>query len=366
MTSSADIADTEPLITFGIIVLNGEPFIRYCLRQLYPHAHEIIVVEGGSRKAASFAPDGHSTDGTLEVLNAFKRDEDPEDKVTVVAREGFWSEKDEQSQAYANIATGNWLWQVDVDEFYTHEDLEKVKRYLRENPDITAVSFRQRPFFGGLGYWFDSYNLRAENTSEYHRLFRWGAGYQYTTHRPPTVVDDKGIDVRRKRWLSARDTERMGVVLYHYSLLLPKQVRDKCAYYNDPGDDPTHAHAPEIVRWANDCYFRLGHPFRVHNVYSTISWLRRHYGPTPEQIQAMWVDIEAGRVAADIRRNEDIEALLARPGYRLAGHILTLWSALFRLPGFRFIARAVSALRRRSVALVNSRAGSSRGSNHSR
>ncbi len=36
-----------PKVTFGIIVLNGEPFTRYCLRSLYPFAHEIIVVEGG-------------------------------------------------------------------------------------------------------------------------------------------------------------------------------------------------------------------------------------------------------------------------------------------------------------------------------
>ena len=66
------MADRAPLITFGIIVLNGEPFTRYCLRQLYPHAHQIVVVEGGSRKAASFARDGHSTDGTLEIIEELK------------------------------------------------------------------------------------------------------------------------------------------------------------------------------------------------------------------------------------------------------------------------------------------------------
>ncbi|MCK6370544.1 MAG: glycosyltransferase [Gammaproteobacteria bacterium] len=347
MISSADLPGAAPRISFGIIVLNGEPFLRYCLRQLYPHAHEILVVEGGSRKAASFAPDGHSTDGTLETLAAFKRDEDPEGKLKVITREGFWSEKDEQSQAYAQAATGDWLWQVDVDEFYTHADLEKVKAFLHDNPDVTAVSFRQIPFFGSPRYAFDSYNLRAENTSQYHRLFRWAPGYAYATHRPPTVVDEHGTDLRRKRWVSARETERMGVYLYHYSLLLPKQVRDKCAYYNDPGDDPTKAHAPEIVRWAHECYFRLGHPFRVHNVYSTVSWLRRHGGTTPEQVTAMWSDIAAGRVAVDTRRTDDIEALLARPGYRLAGRLLTLWSNLFRLPGFRFVSRALFWLMRR-------------------
>src|SRR3546814_12365174 len=31
-----------PRITFGMIVLNGEPFLRYNLRSLYPYAHQII------------------------------------------------------------------------------------------------------------------------------------------------------------------------------------------------------------------------------------------------------------------------------------------------------------------------------------
>ena len=146
------------------------------------------------------------------------------------------------------------------------------------------------------------------------------------THRPPTVFDDTGIDTRKGRWLTARDTERLGIYLYHYSLLLPKQIRDKCAYYNDPGDDPSLAHAPEIVRWAEHCYFTLGHPFRVHNVYTTISWLYRHGGATPEQIRAMWDDIQAGVIDAEIRSHADIEALLARPGYRLAGRALNLLS----------------------------------------
>jgi hypothetical protein len=36
----------SPRITFGMIVLNGEPFMRYNLQAIYPFAHQIIVVEG--------------------------------------------------------------------------------------------------------------------------------------------------------------------------------------------------------------------------------------------------------------------------------------------------------------------------------
>ena len=46
-------------------------------------------------------------------------------KITIITAEdegypdGFWpGEKLEQSQAYAKRATGNYLWQVDIDEFY--------------------------------------------------------------------------------------------------------------------------------------------------------------------------------------------------------------------------------------------------------
>jgi hypothetical protein len=51
-----------PKVTFGIIVLNGEPFTRYNLRALYPFAHEIIVVEEASPAAAHAAtPDGQQS-----------------------------------------------------------------------------------------------------------------------------------------------------------------------------------------------------------------------------------------------------------------------------------------------------------------
>ena len=119
-----------PKITFGIIVLNGEPFVRYNLRALYPFAHQIIVVEGAVPAAARIAtPDGHSTDSTLKTLWEFKLQEDPLDKLTIITAEdedypdGFWpGEKHEQSQAYASRATGDYLWQVDIDEFYKPED----------------------------------------------------------------------------------------------------------------------------------------------------------------------------------------------------------------------------------------------------
>ena len=208
-------ADQRPRVSFGIIVLNGEPFTRYCLRSLYPHAHEIIVVEGGHEDTRSVTtPDGHSIDGTLDVLYRFRDEEDPEGKVKIVTRDGFWPKKDElgrdrtpQSRAYAELATGDYLWQVDIDEFYRDADIRTVLDMLSSDPSITAVSFRERTFWGDIRYVADGWYLRRGKDC-FHRLFKWGAEYRYVTHEPPTVHDPSGRDLRDLNWIDADATTR--------------------------------------------------------------------------------------------------------------------------------------------------------------
>jgi hypothetical protein len=311
----------DPRVTFGVIVLNGEPFTRYTLRALYPYAHQIVVVEGAAPAARNVATaDGHSRDGTLEVLRRFKAEEDPDGKVVLVTAEdeghpdGFWpGEKDEQSAAYARRATGDYLWQVDIDEFYRARDMELVLSMLREDRSITGAGFPQLTFWGGTRYWVDGWYLRR-HFREVRRLFRWGAGFTYLRHRPPTVLDAAGRDVRDGPWVAASDMARRGAVMLHYSLLFPAQVRDKCDYY---------ASAPWAARdgaldWAEHAWMRLERPYRVHNVYAYPSWLERYEGDHPEQIERMIGDlVAAGRADEVMRPTDDIERLLRSPSYRL-------------------------------------------------
>lgn len=338
-----------PKVSFGIIVLNGEPFIRYCIKQIYPFAHQIIVVEGAVPSAAGIATeDGHSTDDTLRVLKDFQNKEDPDNKMFIVTAEnegypnGFWpGEKDEQSRAYAKRATGDYLWQVDVDEFYRSPDIEKVLMLLKEEPEITAVSFKQITFWGGLDYIVDGWYLRS-GADTYHRLFRWGNEYQYITHRPPTVVDEQGRNLRAIGWMSGRDMARRGIFLYHYSLLFPKQVEEKCSYY---GNAPW-ARRSGAVKWAQNVFLHLKRPFRVHNVYQHLSWLERFHGTHPEQIQILWNDIVAGRVPVATRSTDDIETLLESLVYRLCVYFLKVAA-----PVYRPIRSAASLARRIFFAL---------------
>jgi hypothetical protein len=299
-------------------VLNGEPFTRYCLRALYPFAHEIIVVEGAAPAAAEIAtPDGHSTDGTLETLHRFKDEEDREDKVQIITREGFWSEKDEQSQSYAKKATGDYLWQVDIDEFYDPRDMQAILEMLRDDPEITAVSFQQISFWGGFDYLVDGWYLQR-GAEIYHRLFKWGLGYQYATHRPPTVLDPHGRDLRQLKWVKGHELARLNVYLYHYSLLFPQQVIEKCEYY---GSAPW-LRRKKAQKWAREVFLELKSPYRVHNVYRYPSWLERFDGDHPPQVKALRDDIKAGRISVQTRSTDDIEKLLNSFSYRLGRAVL--------------------------------------------
>jgi len=326
----------DPRLTFGMIVLNGEPFLRYNLRALYPFAHQIIVVEGASPAAASISgPDGHSTDGTLETLRRFRQSEDLDGKLVVVTAEdeghpdGFWpGEKDEQSNAYARRATGNYLWQVDVDEFYLPGDMEKVIAFLSGNPEEIAVSFKMVTFWGGLGYVTDGWYLRR-GAGIYHRLFRWGPGFRYASHRPPMVENERGVDLRKIRHVNGHAMfRRLGILLYHYSLLFPKQVFEKCRYYSNVFPEARR----DAERWAQENYMRLGNPFRVHNVYAEPSWLERFPGEHPPQILRMMEDIRKGDVREECRRVEDIEEVLASLTYR-AGRALVKAAAPIHATG---------------------------------
>jgi len=313
-----------PKITFGIIVLNGEPFTRYCLCALYPFAHEIIVIEGACKMAEAIATaDGHSTDRTREVLQWFKEEEDPEGKVKIVTRDGFWSEKDEMSKAYAERATGDYLWQVDIDEFYKPEDMQTVLEMLQSNPEITAVSFKQITFWGGFDYIVDGCYLRR-GAEIYHRLFKWGPGYIYKKHRPPTVCNAYEGDVRDIKWINVYELNKKNIFLYHYSLVFPKQVREKCEYYLEStklwGEDRSKAR-----QWVEEVFFKLKKPYRVHNVYKYLSWLDRFSGTHSLQVEKLRKDIKEGKIKIELRPTDDIERLIRSPLYQMGKSYLKLF-----------------------------------------
>ncbi len=328
------MSNSTPKISFGMIVLNGEPFTRYNLRSIYPWAHQIIVVEGACKAAAAVAdPKGHSTDGTLEVLRRFQAEEDPDKKLTIVTAEdeghpdGFWpGEKHEMSQSYANRATGNYLWQIDVDEFYLEDDMPAISALLKSG--ITQISFPMLQFWGGIGF-RESGEFLCVHFTQIHRIFAWRPGYRYTTHRPPTVVDGTGTDLRLQKWSSASAMSARKIFMYHYCMLLPKQVRLKCSYYSNVD----WANFQKMEIWAERTYFKFKNPFGVCDVLPIpLSWLEEYCGSHPKQILEMVDNIREGQHPnIELRPTEDIMRVIRTPQYRIGRIMRKAWVSFLPL-----------------------------------
>ena len=181
---------------------------------------------------------------------------------------------------------------------------------LEKRPGATAASFRTRTFWGRPEYVADGWELRR-GARDYHRLFKWGPGYRYITHEPPTAVDEQGRDLRALDWIRADELASRGVFMFHYSLLFPWQVEQKVRIYRDEKPEVMGG----IVDWAEHSYFRLERPYRVHNLYRSPSWLDRFSGKHPPQVIEMMDDVLAGRTPLTARGTEDVEKLLGRWWY---------------------------------------------------
>jgi hypothetical protein len=312
-------------VTFGIIVLNGEPFTRYCIHSLYPHAHEIIVVEGACLAARNVATkDGHSRDNTLNILKNLKEFEDPSGKIKIVTAEdeghpdGFWpGEKLEQSQAYAKRTTGDYLWQVDIDEFYQDKDIQRVKDLLSGDTTITCISFKQLSFWGGFEYLVDSWYLKRF-LSEIYRVFKWGQGYNYITHRPPTVINNAGISLKDINCLSSDKTERLGIYMYHYSFVFPKQIDEKVEYYHNVD----WAKQNKTKWWAEEVYYKFKFPCKAFINTDYPGWIEKIDTRHPIQIQHLINDLEVAFPGINLRPTNDLESKTNSQFYRLSIVIL--------------------------------------------
>lgn len=340
-------------ITFGILALNAMPFLEYNLRALYPYAHQIIVVEGAVRSARALArPDGHSVDGTLEMLQEFKQQRDPQKKLLIISAadagyaDGFWPEKEEMSRAYAARATGDWLWQVDSDEFYLEDDLAALLEMLSGVPEVTGVSFPYIEFFGG----FESYTTGEWHLHQYPRvprLFRWAPGYKYTSHRPATVLDDQGRDLSSLHWINNPAPNGRAMTMYHYSYVFPKQAEQKVGYYSNV---TWSAAFEKNKEWYEAQFLGLKSPMHIGEL-GGLQWLEPFEGKHPAAIQALIEDLRLGRVQIEQRPVADIDRLLASPWYRVQKRLARLFLQVYwpiRVAWKSVRAKLVNLLRGRS------------------
>ena len=210
-------------IAFGMIVFEGDYVLKECLEQVYPFAEQILIAEG---PVSYWQRQGRitSTDDTNRILDSFP---DPDNKIKVV--HGQFSEKDEQCRSYMDLVNDDidYVWNLDSDEVYKTEDLEKMMSLL-ESKQPTSVGIRSCSFYGGFDNYLTGFELNKDN---FLRVFKYIKGSTWLTHRPPTIKYP--VNITKKHIDSNTLYEKLGVQMYHYSYVFPDQVRLKTEYYKD-------------------------------------------------------------------------------------------------------------------------------------
>ncbi|MBW4054794.1 MAG: glycosyltransferase [Proteobacteria bacterium] len=306
--------------------MNGEQFVRYNLRSLYPFAHEILIVEGAYWASSVVStPDGHSIDRTLEELYRFKDEEDTRGIVQIITKNEHWDGLTQQCQAWAEKATGDYIWAVDIDEFYKPEDVQAVIDILAANPSITMISFKLIQFCFGFDYVLHSgRDFIKGGIMECRRIFKYGPDYRYIEHEPPTVVNPTGVDLKMIDYLDCEKTSHLGIYIYHYTAIFRSQVEGKVAAYALRGWENKSDHAPKFL----NNWLHLDDPFHLGWERRYFTWLERFQAPHPPEISRLKDDVLSQRLVMPLRDNSDIEKLMDSHGYWLKSLLCSLWERL--------------------------------------
>jgi hypothetical protein len=212
-------------IAFGMIVFEGDYVLKECLEQVYPFAEQILIAEG---PVSYWQRQGRitSTDDTNRILDSFP---DPDNKIKIVHSQ--YSEKDDQCRAYMKYINDNidYIWNLDSDEIYTTEDLHKIVKML-ETEKPTSVGIRSCSFYGDLDHYLTGFELAKDN---FLRIFKYEKGSTWQTHRPPTILYPRDMNIIKKHIDSDSLYRDLDVQMYHYSYVFPNQVYKKIMYYKD-------------------------------------------------------------------------------------------------------------------------------------
>jgi hypothetical protein len=230
-------------ISAQIIAFNAESVLpknmmTLCIESIMPFVDKIFIVEGATKATThyfdgntdSFTKDGRSTDGTIDVLLALEKKYP--DKIDVTIGNGFFNGKTKMCNTALSKNKSDYVWQIDLDEFYKPEDMKKIIKILdTDRPD--AIEFFAKHFWGGFDYCIDERELGWGNDSFWRRIFRVNSSSHWLKHEPPTMITDgnncsSGKVITRDRMLQE------GIFMYHYSYVHYPQVDFKTKFYGNP------------------------------------------------------------------------------------------------------------------------------------
>lgn len=242
-------------VDYFTIVLNGMPFIEHhfdIFRRAGGDWHWHIV-EGvgdlkhdtawslphGGRIPGSIHSGGRSVDGTSAYLDRLVSAY-PE-RVTLYRKPPgeFWDGKVEMVNApLADLRRSSLLWQIDVDEFWTPEQLRDARALFSRHEEASAAFYSCDYFVGPDRVITTRGTYGNRPDTEWLRTWRYQPGDRWAAHEPPRLVrrmvDGAECDVASIAPLGHDTTEANGLVFQHFAYTTEAQLLFKESYYGYP------------------------------------------------------------------------------------------------------------------------------------
>jgi len=228
-------------ISFLIIVFEGADYLKQCLEQIYPHAWEILIAEGAVNLMSARKGYWRSAD---ETVNIIKRFPDPDHKIKLTQiNDRAWIDKAEMKSVLLKKSTGHILWQIDADEFYRHEDIEKI---IQEFIDDAGLDLIEVYYYS---FWKDFKHYRVDGKwgqGKFTRIWRKRGQLSWTYHDCP---HREGKPYRGGHFKG----KQMGRILYHYGYVRSKAlVLDKIEFMAARDGDRAKIYIEEFNQWLSD------------------------------------------------------------------------------------------------------------------
>lgn len=223
------------MLTVFTIVLNGMPWIRRILPELEKLGilWRWQIVEGVADPAGCTSwcrpvpgrwhCQYRSVDGTTEYLDEIRA----RPGVTVLRRACAYQGKLHMIREALAGADHDVVVQLDADELFTAEQLERIHATLMWEPKGSAMQF-PCDFYVGPKKKIITRGGYGSMPYEWIRAWRWGRGLEFTSHEPPS------LNVTA-RWFDPGVCESMGLRMDHRAYATRAQAEFKEDFYGYVG-----------------------------------------------------------------------------------------------------------------------------------
>jgi hypothetical protein len=288
-------------VSYALNVLNGEPFIWYQLKSIYEHAHEIVLVEGAYKKFAHAARGFRSADDTIKIIKNYP---DPEKKIKLITRDYYYDDRVGMCNEFMADLTGDILWQVDVDEFYSNKTHRYVKQLFDKDEELDQISFNFVDYYGGFEYVIEGYDDSLLDVIRVNRIY---PGMRWFSQRPPKL-ELNGNELIPREQINGKEMRYAGHLMHNATMLFDNQVRDKFEYYANMW--------PKGVIGSRDWYVASWKNFEIKfcvaGMRNTLTYLVPRTSALPEGLEEMHVDISSGKSVGYRFSSQKIKSKIAQ------------------------------------------------------